>query len=137
MNYSFSEEQESFRRSVRKFVNREVIPSAQSLDETQTFPHALFKQCAANGYLGLRYPESVGGMAADFITFCLMIEELARGSLSLASAVAMQALMGTDFVHRFGTEAHHQNLLQPALRGEKLGTMAMTVSAKVATPISV
>jgi alkylation response protein AidB-like acyl-CoA dehydrogenase len=126
MDFAFSEEQERFRRSVRDFVNKEVIPAAQSMDEAKTFPHQLFKQCASNGYLGLRYPESVGGMGADFITFCLMIEQLARGSLSLASAVSMQALMGTDFIHRFGTEAQQKDLLQPALRGEKLGTIAMT-----------
>lgn len=126
MDFSFSKEQESFRRSVRKFVDKEVAPAAQTMDETGAFPQELFEQCAKNGYLGLRYPASVGGMEADFITFCLMVEQLARGSLSLASAVSMQALMGTDFIHRFGTKAHQKNLLQPALRGEKLGTIAMT-----------
>jgi alkylation response protein AidB-like acyl-CoA dehydrogenase len=55
-----------------------------------------------------------------------MAEELARGSLSLAAAVSMQCLMGTDFVYRFGTDEHKARLLAPALRGEKLGTLAMT-----------
>jgi alkylation response protein AidB-like acyl-CoA dehydrogenase len=55
-----------------------------------------------------------------------MLEELARGSLSLAAVVMMQCLMGTDFIYRFGTPDHHERLLKPALRGEKLGTIAMT-----------
>jgi len=126
MDFSFSEEQERFRSSVRSFVEREVAPQARDIDEQGQFPHALFRRCAANGYFGMRYPEALGGMGADFLTFCLMVEELARGSLSLAAAVSMQALMGTDFVHRYGTDDHRTRLLLPALRGEKIGTIAMT-----------
>ena len=126
MDLLLTEEQKLFRDSVRRFVDKEVVPAAQELDEKGEFPRALFQRCAANGYLALRYPESVGGMEADFLTYCLMMEELARGSLSLAAAVAMQTLMGTDLVSRFGTDEHRQRLLAPALRGEKIGTIAMT-----------
>jgi len=126
MDYSLSEEQDRFQQSVKEFVNREVRPESSAIDDAATFPERLFKKCAANGYLGLRYPESVGGMGGEFISFCLMVEELARGSLSLAAAVSMQALMGTDFIYRFGTEDHKQRLLVPALQGQKIGTIAMT-----------
>jgi butyryl-CoA dehydrogenase len=126
MNFSFTDEQTLFRQSARNFVEKEVAPRAAEMDERAEFPLALFRRCGALGYFGLRYPESVGGAGADFTTFCLMAEELARGSLSLAAAVAMQCLMGTDFVYRFGTDDHRTRLLAPALRGEKLGTIAMT-----------
>ena len=126
MDFSLSEDQARFSSSVRRFVDEIVAPQARELDERGEFPHELFRQCAKNGYLGLRYPELVGGMGADFVTFCLMVEEIARGSLSLAAAVSMQALMGTDFVYRFGTQDHRERLLGPALRGEKIGTIAMT-----------
>ena len=126
MNFSLSDEQSLFRDSVRNFVEREVIPVARELDERAEFPHSLFQKCAANGYFGLRYPEDAGGMDADFFTYCLMIEELARGSLALAAAVAMQTLMGTDLVFRLGTDDHRARLLEPALHGEKIGTIAMT-----------
>ncbi|HKZ55426.1 MAG TPA: acyl-CoA dehydrogenase family protein [Anaerolineales bacterium] len=126
MDFLLNEEQIQFRNSVRAFVEREVIPVAREIDERGEFPRELFNRCAQNGYLALRYPESIGGGGADFVTFCLMVEELARGSLSLAAVVAMQCLMGTDFVFRFGTADHRQRLLAPALRGEKVGTIAMT-----------
>ncbi len=126
MDFSVTEEQRLFQGSVRTFVDNEVIPVAQEIDEQGRFPRALFERCAANGYLGLRYPESAGGMGADFVTYCLMIEELARGSLSLAAVIAMQSLMGTDLVYRFGSAEHKRRLLEPALRGEKIGTIAMT-----------
>jgi alkylation response protein AidB-like acyl-CoA dehydrogenase len=125
MDFLLSEEQHAFRQSVASFVQREVVPAAAELDERAEFPQALFRRCGQLGYFGLRYPEAVGGSEADFTTFCLMAEALAYGSLALAAAVSMQALMGTDFVYRFG-QAHHDRLLGPALRGEKIGTIAMT-----------
>lgn len=115
-----------FRDSVKDFVEREVVPMAREIDERGEFPGALFRRCGQNGYLGLRYPESIGGGGADFVAFCVLVEELARGSMSLAAVVAMQGLMGTDFIHRFGTADHRERLLKPALRGEKIGTIAMT-----------
>ncbi len=126
MDFSFTEEQELFRKAVHDFVEREVRPVARELDERGEFPLVLFKRCGELGYFGLRYPEVVGGLGADFTTFCLMAEEIARGSLSLAAAVSMQGLMGTDFVYRFGTDDHKTRLLAPALHGAKLGTIAMT-----------
>ena len=126
MDFSLTEEQELFRKSVRDFVEKEVAPVAGELDERGEFPRALFRRCGELDYFGLRYPETVGGSGADFITFCLLVEEIACGSLSLAAAVSMQGLMGTDFVYRFGTEAHKSRLLAPALRGEKIGALAMT-----------
>ena len=126
MNFSLTEEQELFRKSIHDFVEKEIAPAAAELDERGEFPLALFQRCGQLGYFGLRYPESVGGMSADFTTFCLMVEEMARGSLALAAAVSMQCLMGTDFVYRFGAEDHRSRLLAPALRGEKIGAIAMT-----------
>jgi alkylation response protein AidB-like acyl-CoA dehydrogenase len=126
MSDELSAEQELFRRSVRDFVAREVTPAAAELDERAEFPLALFRRCGELGYFGLRYPEAAGGAGADFTTFCLMAEELAHGSLALAASVSMQCLMGTDFVYRFGSDDHRRRLLAPALRGEKIGTIAMT-----------
>jgi alkylation response protein AidB-like acyl-CoA dehydrogenase len=126
MDFAFTEEQELFRKSVHDFVEKEVVPVAREMDERGEFPHALFRRCGELGYFGLRYPESAGGLGADFTTFCLMVEEIARGSLALAAAVSMQCLMGTDFVYRFGADDHKTRLLAPALRGEKIGTIAMT-----------
>lgn len=126
MDFRLSEEQKHFQQSVAQFVTREVQPAAAEIDEAGEFPRALFSKCAEAGYLGLRYPESLGGSEADAFTFALLLEQLARGSLSLAAVVMMQCLMGTNFVHRFGTPDHHERLLKPALRGEKIGTIAMT-----------
>jgi alkylation response protein AidB-like acyl-CoA dehydrogenase len=126
VDFSFSEQQELLRRSIAGFVDQEVVPAAARIDEEGQFPAALFQKAADLGYLGIRYPEKYGGAGGDNVMFALLCEELARGSMSVAATVSMQCLMGTDFVHRFGTEEQKQRLLVPAIRGEKIGVIAMT-----------
>ena len=122
----FTPEQEEFRRAVARFVDAEVVPVADALDERAEFPRTLFARLGELGYLGLRYPEAYGGADADAVTYCLFAEELARGSLSVAAAAAMQSLMGTYFIYKYGGEALHRQYLVPALRGEKVATFALT-----------
>ena len=126
MGVELRQERALFRSSVRDFVDREVLPVAEELDRDGEFPHRLFRRLAELGYFGLRYPEDVGGQGADFQTACILYEELAAGSLSLAAIAAMQSLMGTVFVYRFGTPEQREAYLKPALRGEKIGTLALT-----------
>ena len=123
---SFTPEQEDFRKTVARFVDAEVVPEADAIDASGEFPRKLFRRVGELGYLGLRYPEAYGGADADMMTYCLFAEELARGSLSLAAAVAMQSLMGTYFVYKYGDEALRQRYLVPALRGDLVATFALT-----------
>jgi alkylation response protein AidB-like acyl-CoA dehydrogenase len=117
---------EEFRRSVRAFVKNEVSPRAEELDQHGQFPTELFARLATNGYFGLRYPEDDGGQGADFETTCVMYEELAYGSLSLAAICAMQSLMGTHFVHRHGSPQQITDYFLPAIAGDKIAAFALT-----------
>jgi butyryl-CoA dehydrogenase len=123
---AFTPEQEEFRRTVARFVDAEVVPVAQAMDESGEFPQALFRRLGALGWFGLRYPERYGGAEADMVTYCLFAEELARGSLSLAAAAAMQSLMGTYFIYKYGSEELKQRYLVPALHGDLVATFALT-----------
>lgn len=122
----FTAEQEEFRKAVARFVDAEVAPAAEAIDERGEFPTKLFKRLGELGYLGLRYPGKYGGGDADMVTYCLFAEELARGSLSVAAAAAMQSLMGTYFVYKYGSEALRARYLVPALRGELIATFGLT-----------
>lgn len=126
MNFRFTSEQDFWRKTVAEMVKKLVAPRAQEIDEKDTIPPDLWKQIAALGYFGLRYPEKYGGMNADKVTAMIFYEELAKGSCGLAMAVIMQCLMGTHFIFRFGTEEIKQRLLVPAIAGEKIGTICFT-----------
>src|SRR5207249_9904120 len=78
------------------------------------------------GYFGVRYPEKSGGAASDVVTYCLFAEELGRGSMSVAAAAAMQSLLATYFIYKYGGERLHERYLAPALRGDLVATFALT-----------
>jgi len=126
MNFELSPEQRLIRDTLRRFCEQRVRPQAAALDAAGEFPRELFAELAELGLFGLRYPEQVGGSGADFLSYCLAIGELARGSLSLAALAAMQSLMGTHFLYASGNPGIHERFLKPALRGRKLGTICIT-----------
>ena len=126
LDFSFTEDHEFFRQTVRVAVKRLIIPRVKELDEKEEFPWDLWKEFAALGYLGLRHEEKYGGMATDTISQMIFYEELARGSCGFAMSVIMQILMGTYFIARFGSEAIKQRILVPAIKGEKIGTICFT-----------
>jgi len=107
-------------------VDQEVIPAARELDEKGEFPAELFKKLADMGILGIRYPKKVGGSGGNTTLYCIAMEELARGLLSLAAVTAMQSLMATNGLYLYGTGEMHDEYLRPALRGEKIGAFQLT-----------
>ena len=126
MNFDLSDDQRAIRDAFARFVDQRVVPQAAALDEARAFPRELFAELGALGFFGLRYPESVGGSGLQLPEFALALEEIARGSMSLAGAAAMQSLMGTKFLHLLGNADIAARLLQPALKGEKIGAVCMT-----------
>ncbi len=121
-----SNPEEIIRKTMAKFVDNEVIPIARELDEKGEFPEVLFKKLADMGILGIRYPKKVGGSAGNTTLYCIAMQELARGLMSLAATVAMQCLMATNGLYLYGTKEMHEKFLRPALKGDKIGAFQLT-----------
>jgi len=126
MNFEPSLEQQQVRETFARFCDQRIAPQAAALDEAHAFPRELFGELARMGLYGMRYPEDVGGSGMQLSEFCIAIEEIARGSMSLAGCAAMQSLMGTKFLHMLGNADIVERLFKPALRGEKIGALCMT-----------
>ncbi len=125
MDFALTDTQEAVRRTFAEFSDREIRPIAGELDKAGAIPRELLAKVGELGYFGMRYPEPAGtGM--DVVSYALATEELARGSLSVAAACAMQSLMGTTFLHRFTDGALRERLIGAVVRGELLGTVCMT-----------
>lgn len=118
--------EELVRKTFARFSDEEIAPKAREMDEAEEFPRWMFEKIAKTGAYGIRYPRSAGGAAGTTTQFCIMVEELARGSMSVAAFTAMQCLMGTNFLFEYGTPDQHERLLKPAIRGEKVASFALT-----------
>lgn len=125
MDFSLTEEQRAVQATFRELAVREIRPVAAALDESPRFPMELFRKVGDLGFFGMRYPEP-HGTGLDVVTYALAVEELAWGSLAVAAACTMQSLMGTYFVHRAAPHEVRERLMPGAMRGELVGTIAMT-----------
>jgi butyryl-CoA dehydrogenase len=126
MDFDLHDEQRQIQETFARFCDQRIIPQAAAIDEAHAFPATLFKELGELGFFGLRYPTAVGGSDLDLISLCIALEEIARGSMSLAGCVTMQSLMGTKFLEMLGNDDIRQRLLIPALRGDKIGGICMT-----------
>jgi len=126
MDFALTSEQRQIRDTFARFVDTEVVPQAAAVDAAHAYPHGLVRRLAELGFFAMRYPAEVGGLDLDLGTFCIALVEIARGSMSLAGCAAMQALMGTKFLHLLGGPEILERLLKPALAAEKLGAICMT-----------
>jgi alkylation response protein AidB-like acyl-CoA dehydrogenase len=114
------------RKTVARFVDNELIPRAQEIDEKGAFPMEMFQEIGKMGVFGIRYPADKGGSGGNTTLYCTICEELARGLMSVAAITAMQCLMGTNFLFHFGTEEMHRKYFLPAMRGEKVACFCLT-----------
>jgi butyryl-CoA dehydrogenase len=126
MDFALSADQRQIRDTFARFVDDEVAPQAAEIDRAHAYPHAQMRKLAELGFFAMRYPAEVGGLGLDLCTFCIALAEIARGSMSLAGCAAMQALMGTRFLHLLGNDDVVERLLKPALAGAKIGAICMT-----------
>lgn len=121
-----SNPEELLRKTMARFVDRELIPRAQEIDESGEFPRDMFRRIGEMGVFGIRYPKGKGGSGGNNTLYCIICEELARGLMSVAAVTAMQCLMGTNFLFHFGTDALRRDYFLPAMRGDKVACFCLT-----------
>ena len=123
----FEQEHEDFRQVVRRWVEAELAPHAHEWEDARWFPDEVFGKLAAQGYLGLKYPEEYGGEGGGYLADAVFTEELSRcGSGGVAAGIGAHIGIATPPVWKFGTEEQKQRYLVPAIRGEKIAALAIT-----------
>jgi acyl-CoA dehydrogenase len=122
----FTEEHEEFRRTVRRFVENELLPHSQEWEEAHWFPNEVFGLLAEHGYIGLKFPPEYGG-DGDPVADAVWVEELARcGSGGVSAGLGAHAGIALPPIWKFGTEEQKQRWLVPGIRGEKIAALAIT-----------
>src|SRR5213593_2215613 len=125
MDFDLSPEQLDFRKAVREFAEDVIRPRAEEMDRLEEFPLDIVKQMGQMGLFGLPLPEHYGGQGADFLTFCLAVEELARVDSSMAITLEAGVGLGANPIYRFGTEEQKQRWLVPMCHGDILGAYGL------------
>ncbi len=123
----FTDEHEQLRQSARGFIERELTPHAQRWEEERWFPDEVFTKMAAQGLLGLKYPEEYGGQGGDYLHEAVLVEEMARvGSGGAAAGIGAHINIATPPIWKFGDEDQKRRYLAPAIRGELIGALGIT-----------
>lgn len=123
----FTPEHDAFRATVRQFIAREVLPAAAQWEKDEQIPRSMWKRLGELGFLGINYPEDMGGTGADFFYSVVFLEDLARSNSSgFAAAVSVHEYMATEYIRRFGSGELKFRYLKPSITGDKVGALAIT-----------
>ena len=123
----YEDEHETFRRSVRQFLQRSVIPHVQAHAEQKSLPRDFWLEAGANGLLGLEIPEEYGGLGArDYRFNAVASEELNKVNAALGSCWGIHADIAAPYIVGLGTEEQKQCWLPGVASGEILLAIAMT-----------
>jgi acyl-CoA dehydrogenase len=124
----FTDEHEQLRESIGRWVREEIAPSVDEWEEAREFPRELYERAGELGFLGLKYPEELGGQGGDYVHDAVWAEELATAGASGGVGAGLGAHTGiaTPPVFKFGTPDQHERFLRPAIRGERIAALGIT-----------
>ena len=126
MEFSFTDEQQQLRRSVREFAEGEIAPHVMEWDEASHFPLEIMPKLAEMGLLGIIFPEQYGGAGLGYIEYVIAVEELSRVDGSVGIIVAAHNSLCSNHIFKFGSEAQKQKYLVPLAQGKKIGAWSLT-----------
>jgi len=122
----FSDEHRLVRDSVRRFVEREILPHVDEWEEAGSFPIELYRKAGDAGILGIGHPERVGGAGTDLFMKIVAVEEILRCTSGGLAASLGSLDIGLPPVIHFGSEALQQRIVPDVLAGRKIQCLAIT-----------
>ncbi len=126
MDFSFTDEQNQLRRSIREFAEGEIAPHVMEWDEASKFPLEIMPKLADMGLLGVIFPEQYGGAGLGYVEYVIAIEELSRIDGSVGIIVAAHNSLCSNHIFKFGTEEQKKKYLTPLAQGKKIGAWSLT-----------
>ncbi|MGH3247314.1 MAG: acyl-CoA dehydrogenase family protein, partial [Trebonia sp.] len=112
-------------RTVKEFVDREIIPNAQALEHADEYPQAIIDQMREIGLFGLMIPEEYGGLGESLLTYALVVEQIARCWMSVSGVINTHFIVAYLLL-QYGTDEQKQRLLPRMATGEVRGAFSMS-----------
>ncbi len=126
MIFDLDDDTKLLQDTVREFAVEEVAPVAEELDRTKSFPYELVAKMGELGWMGIPFPESVGGASGTSLQYEVAVEELTRIDSSVAITLCAHTSLGTQPIYLFGSGEQKERLLPDLCAGRKLGAFGLT-----------
>jgi len=136
IDFTFTEEQEMFRKAAREFAETQVAPKIEEMEKTGKVCDDVVKALGAAEMMAITIPEEFGGLGLGYVARLIALEEIARVSVATAMMLQVFALGIEPFVV-FGTDEQKKKYLPGLATGELLGTAAVTEATGGSDPTGI
>ena len=126
MNFELGTEQQEVKARAAEFADLEVAPYAAELDRDDRVPFETLEKLSEMGFMGLCVPEEYGGAGSDFLSYCLLIEEISRADAGIGVTLAVHTSAGTLPIVMYGSEDQKARWVPDLARGNRIGSFALT-----------
>ena len=126
MDFSFTEEMRALRDTVARFVEQDVLPHVQVMEEEDRIPESIFAAAKEIGLFGLAIPEKFGGLGLKTAERAVVQEMLGRGPWSVASFFSVHTGIGCVAISKFGSPEQQEKYLPDMAAGDRIGAFALT-----------
>lgn len=120
-----SEDQTEILKAVRQFVDEQIIPVAQELEHADEYPTEIIEGLKELGVFGLTIPEEFGGLGESLLTYALVVEEIARGWMSVSGVINTHFIVAYMLIQH-GTQEQKEKYLPRMATGEVRGAFSMS-----------
>ncbi len=121
----FTKEEEEFRKTLIKFIAKNITPYADEIDKTNEIPQHVYDNLGTAGYFGMSFAKSYGGQEKGTLYHCITTEELAQSSAAVSMSRNATVYSATP-IALFGTEDQKEKFLCPLAEGRSLGAICIT-----------
>lgn len=126
MTFTLNETLNLIRATVQQFAAQEIAPLAQQIDETNNFPHFLWKKMGALGLLGITVSPEFGGAGLGYLAHCIVMEEISRASAAIGLSYSAHSNLCVNQIFINGSSHQKQQYLPKLIQGEWVGALAMS-----------
>jgi len=126
VDFSLTDEQRAIQETARQFARREVDPIVDETDESQKYPREVMAKAGELGFLGVLFPEELGGAGLGYVEYVLIITELSKIDPSVGISVAAHNSLCTNHIYKFGNAEQKARWVTPLAQGKKIGAWSLT-----------
>ena len=126
LNFGFNQDLNQLKDTVYKFAQNEIAPLAKKVDENNEFPNILWEKFGELGLLGITADEDYGGTGLNYLSHCIVMEEISRASASIGLSYGAFSNLCVNQINRNGNHEQKNKYLPELCSGKKIGALAMS-----------